>query len=466
MSKTSKKEPRLSMFAGGGAHLARLAKAESAPSSRERTRPPRAKKIARPERPAPVDERLDKVTRGRVLEELDAALKRKPVSEAKLAGVIRSLGGSSASLRQELFRAAELFVKRGTLGRELWAASVRTLVEADHEGTSSLLARALSEDEGGGPATLSAAALSDAPELVAPLAKLASGGKPFVAFSAEIARVLRGDSPGAHLLHLAPIIKEAHRVALSTDVVVPLVRALSIGVRAGREGHGSRLAPGFEVLRSAERHLGRWLVFAEAVVLGGDASPELEAREKSRSGPDSSRSAWGLVAWALGSAKAKRDGLPVPVAPETRPTTELAARLSDRPSADKDLSFLFRLAAEGVPSAKVMLEALAKNPLEDEATVRAVMHLARDYGRGELGAALVSCASGAKSEDLRGLALGAAWDAGAHEEAKALADEVLATKHLGNVAWAARVRMASQGTLVGRVVTEGHVRRLMWGSVE
>lgn len=465
MSKTSKKEPRLSMFAGGGAHLARLAKAEPSRSA-TRARAPRAKKIARPERPTPLDERLDKVTRGRVLEELDGALKRKPLSEAKLAGVIRSLGGSSASLREELFRAAEVFVKRGTLGRDLWAASIRSLVESDHEGTSGLLARALLEDEGGGPATLSAAALSEAPELVAPLAKLASGGKPFVAFSAEIARVVRGDSPGAHLLHLAPIIKEAHRVALSTDVVVPLVRALSTGVHAGRDGHGARLGPGFEVLRSAERHLGRWLVFAESVVLGGEASPELEAREKARSGPDSSRAAWGLVAWALGCARARRDGLAVPAPPETRPTTELAARLSDRPSADKDLSFLFRLASEGVPSAKVMLEALAKNPLEDEATVRAVMHLARDYGRGELAAALVNCATSSKNEDLRGLALGAAWDAGAHEEAKGLADEVLATKHLGNVAWAARVRMAAQGTLVGRVVTEGHVRRLMWGSVE
>jgi len=475
MSKPSKKEPRLSMFAGG-VQLARLARTEpsstpSAPGAAPKRA--RAKAVAGPAVRARVgavdEERLDARLRDRLVDEVEGALKRKPLSEVKLAGVVRVLGPLSASLRTELFRAADVLVRRAVLGRELWGAIVRTLAEADHPGLESLLAPALALEEGGGSATLSAAGFCSSKALVAQLAKLASGGKPYVAFAAEIARVVRGDSPGTHLLHLAPIIKEAHRVGLATQVVAPLVRGLAGASDVGGAAWlplarpGERLGPGFEVLRSAERHLGRWLLFAEAVVLGGDDRPLVEAREKSVSGADSSRGAWALVAWALAHARSRRNGEAPPASPTLRPTTELSARLSDRPSADRDLSFLFRLASAAAPSAKPMLDALVRGPIEDEARARAASHLARSFGRTDLFVPLAVVARSSAREDLRGLGIAALHDAGDTATAKALAEEALAGKHLGNAAWAARVLATNVG---GFAVSEGAVRHLQWGVVE
>ncbi len=443
------------MFAGG-TQRARLAR-PAAPAR------PRAKKVAGP---APERaEHLDATTRARLLEEIGLLVRRRPSSEAHVAAVLRTLAPWSAVLRAELQRAAEVLLRRGSLGRDLWAAAIRTLAETAHPDAASLLVGALAHEEGGGAATLTAACFSDAPELAAPLAKLASGSKPFVAFGAEIARVLRGDSVGAHLLHLAPIIKEAHRVALATGVVVPLVQALSTRPRFGAP-RGEGLGPGFEVLRSAERHLGRWLAFAEAVVLAGDSRPLDHARERSRSGAASSRVAWGLLAWALADAAARALGSAPPPPPDLRPTMELAARLSDRPSADRDLAFLFRLAAHKVPTTRPMLESLVRGSLNDPASVRAASYLVRDFARVDLLGPLRDCAASAPREELRGLALGALWDAGDLDVAAARAQDLLSAKHLGTMAWSARVRMASAGALLGPVVDEPTVRRLQWGSVD
>ncbi len=485
MTKPSKKEPRLSLFAGGLPGLAR-ARPDAADA-------PRAKKVARP----PVkrarvagDELLDARASSRLVDELQSAIKRKPTSEVRLAGVVRALGPLSADLRAELLSAGETLVRRRTIGRELWSAIVRTLAEDDHPGLDGLLDPALAEDEGGGPATLSAAGLSSSPELRARLAKLASGSKPFVAFAAEIGRVVRGDSPGAHLLHLAPIIKEAHRVALASSIVAPLVRGLALSRKSRRSrfaaGAGERLEPGFAVLRSAERHLGRWLLFGEAVVLAGDVRPLAEARSKSKDGPESSRGAWSLVAWALEAGALEAGTLtvgtraesaaprlaattPTPVA---RPTTELSARLSDRPSADRDLSFLFRMGDAGVPSAKPMLESLTRGPLTEESHLRAAAVLARAFGRAELLEPLRAAATTSR-EELRGLAIAALHDAGDANAAKDLAEEAVASKHLPTVAWGAHV--LANGALEGRgdarsdrgpVVTEALVRHLQWGAFE
>lgn len=92
---------------------------------------------------------------------------------------------------------------------------------------------------------------------------------------------------------------------------------------------------------------------------------------------------------------------------------ELAARLSDRPSADRDLAFLFRLAAHKVPTTRPMLESLVRGSLNDPASVRAASYLVRDFARVDLLGPLRDCAASAPREELhRGLALGALWDAG------------------------------------------------------
>src|SRR5512144_1227371 len=74
---------------------------------------------------------VDKATRGRFESELDAALKRKPTSEVKLGGALRSVGRLSPALRATLLDAAQIMVRRGSYGRELYGATIRTLAESD-----------------------------------------------------------------------------------------------------------------------------------------------------------------------------------------------------------------------------------------------------------------------------------------------------------------------------------------------
>jgi len=88
-----------------------------------------------------------------------------------------------------------------------------------------MIAKAITADEAGGFATLSAACFVQAPELSPPLARLASGRHAHLAFAAEIVRMCRGESDGAHLVAIAPKIKESHRIALCVEMFVPLTRA-------------------------------------------------------------------------------------------------------------------------------------------------------------------------------------------------------------------------------------------------
>src|SRR6516225_9941143 len=74
---------------------------------------------------------VDKATRSRFESELDAALKRKPTSEVKLGGALRAVGRLSPALRGSLHDAAQIMVRRGSFGRELYGATIRTLAEAD-----------------------------------------------------------------------------------------------------------------------------------------------------------------------------------------------------------------------------------------------------------------------------------------------------------------------------------------------
>jgi hypothetical protein len=393
---------------------------------------PKAKALP-PKQPV---ELVDRITLGRLEAELEGALKRRPPNEAKLAGALRAVARLSPGLRNALADAAEVLVRRGSYGREIYAAAIRTLAEGSDRRTPALLGKALAGDEAGGTATLSAACFCRDGALSAPLAKIAASRQSHLAFGAETARVARAESNGAHLVQLAPMIKESHRISLCVEVFVPLSRSAPIPVQ---------VAPALAVLRGAERHLGRWLVLADVAAKSGDGGPFEEASTKSRTGPTSARAAWSLVAWALAetTAVAQSNGAPVP--PETRPTVELVARLSDRPSADRDTTFLFRMARARAPSCKAMLETLAKTPpLMDEVSVRAALYLARDHGRDDMRDALLETASSAgKRDDLRGLAVAALWDAGQRDRARDLADELVTSRCLGNVAWSALVRAAA-----------------------
>jgi hypothetical protein len=267
------------------------------------------------------------------------------------------------------------------------------------------------------------------------------------------------------------MIKESHRISMCVELFVPLVRGTPVAAHVG---------PALTVLRGAERHLGRWLVLAEVAVKAGDTSPLDEAKTKAVDGPSSSRAAWSLVAWALSEVDSSRRSIPQPAPPATRPTLELIARLSDRPSADRDTTFLFRMARASATSARPMLEALVRAlPLADETALRAALYLARDHGRDDLRAALIETARTGK-EELRGMAAAALWDAScaavtgasddaarARQTAIEIADELTASRVLGNVAWGALIRAAGKGGGGGEpLLSESAFRWIQWGWLE
>lgn len=413
---------------------------------------------------------IDKATRARLEAEIDAALKRRPTSESKLGGALRALCPHSAALRGHVHDALEVLVRRRSFDRELYSACVRSLGECGDKRAPVAVKSALASDDAGGAATFAAACAlpRDAAADLGPLlGKIAASRQSHLAFSAEVARVVRKESNGSLLKQLAPMIKEAHRISLCVDLLLPLVRRAPVPVA---------IAPALEVLRSAERHLGRWLVMAEVAVRAGDRAPLDEARTKSTSGPQSSRGAWGLVAWALEQSQreAAVDRSP-PVSgdaatntcPDVRPTVELIARLSDRPSANRDMTFLFRMADARVAHARAMLETMVRGgQLTDENGVRAALYLARDHGRGDLEGSLAEVATASRREELRGLAAAALWDLGRHDRAREITDDLVASKTLSNVAWGALVRAAGARPHPSAVLTEPNVRFVQWGWLE
>lgn len=392
---------------------------------------------------------LGKAVRGRFESELSAALRRRLPSEGKLAGALRALFPFSGCLRNMAAEAALVLVRRGSFDRDLYGSIVRALAETRDKRAGALIKGALATEEAGGLATLSAACFSDDPSLGALLAKVAGSRHAHLAFGAEVARMARGESSGLHLSALAPKIKESHRIALCVEIFLPLTRGLALP--------GQICAP-LAVLRDAERHLGRWLVMAEVGSRARDPGPLQEARKRSTNGPPSSRAAWSLVAWAL------QPGSPPPSA---RPTVELVARLSDRPSADRDTTFLFRLAAARAPATRPMLEGLAKaNPLVDEVAVRAAMHLARDHGKTEMRRAILEAAQG-KRDEVRGVAAAALWDLGDREMAMRTAQDVESCRSISAVTWGALVTGAAAGKLgPSPMLAEPTFRRVQWGWVE
>ena len=373
----------------------------------------------------------------------------------------------SPSLRASLGEAVSVLIRRGSRQRELYACGLRALAEAQDR-------QAVSPPPGprgrrSGSAALSAACFSRELGKLAPAREIAASRQSHLLVRCELARVVPGESNGALLVQLAPMIKESHRIAMCVELFVPLVRGLPVAKHVG---------PALAVLRGAERHLGRWLVLAEVAVKGGDMGPLEEARTRAISGAFSSRAAWSLVAWALAETDAAARGVAAPPPPATRPTLELIARLSDRPSADRDTTFLFRMARAGSAVARPMLEALVRTlPLGDETSLRAALYLARDRGRDDMREAIAEAATTGKRDDLRGLATAALWDAsppdaGEHAlkmrtRARDLADDLVSSRVFANMAWGGLIRAVSRGALGAEpLLSETPFRWIQWGWLE
>lgn len=387
---------------------------------------------------------IDEQAAARLDSDLRAALRRRPAQEPRLAGVLRAVAPHSARLAAGLLDAFELLVRRASYDRPLYAAAARVVADLDEPRATAAFKLALDVDEPRTFATLSAACKTTDPALSEALAKVARSRHAHLAFAAEIARIARGESAGVHVRSIAPKIKESHRIALCLELFVPLLWSGPLAPAMG---------PALAVLREAERHLGRWLVLGQVAARAGDPGPLAEATKRAAEGPDSSRAAWAMVAWALSY------GVPPPT---IRPTVELVARLSDRPSSDRDTTFLFRLARQQAAAARPMLEQLAKSPLGDESAVRAATHLARDYGDRRPLELLRVAATSPRREAVRGLATAGLFDAGEQDLALSLAKDLVGSRNLASVAWGALIQ-AAHARQTPEITDEPTVRRVQFG---
>jgi len=308
-----------------------------------------------------------------------------------------------------------------------------------------LLGTALAAEDGGGLVTLGAAGLCQEGALAKPLAKAAVSRHAHVAFAAEVARVARGESNGAHAVAVAPMIKEAHRITLCQNVLSPWLWQPSLG--AG-------LVPALSALRGAERHLGRWLLLAELGARAGDTQPFGEARHEASAASLGARPAWDLVGWALAPPGAELG---------TRPNLELVTRLSDRPTVDRDVSFLFRLASAKVAGARSLLRHLTRGQLDRESGVRAAFHLAHDYGDERAQQQLLDAARATRREPIRGLAAAALFDLGEHRMALDTAATLTESRSLATLTWSCLVLTAASGKESSPLMTEPRVRRIQLG---
>jgi hypothetical protein len=390
---------------------------------------------------------IDEQVVARLDTDLRAALRRRPAQEARLAGALRAVAPHSPRLCDSLLEAFELMVRRTSFERPLYAVAARNAAELGDRRGSAAFKHALESEEPGTFATLSALCKTTDPSLGDSLAKVARSRHAHLAFAAEIARIARGESSGVHVASIAPKIKESHRIALCLELFVPLTWSKPLTPAIG---------PALAVLREAERHLGRWLVLAEVATRAGDSGPLAEATERATEGPASSRAAWAMVAWALANGAQ---------APAIRPTVELVARLSDRPSADRDTTFLFRLARSAAPAARPMLEGAAKSPLSDETGVRAALHLVRDYADARPLELLRVAATSPRREAVRGLAAAALFDAGETAVALELAKGLVASRHVASVAWGGLIQ-AAHAKQMSQIVDEPSVRRIQFGWLE
>jgi hypothetical protein len=391
---------------------------------------------------AELDDLLGPQTVDRLETELRSALRRRPANEARLGGALQLLAPYSERLREAMLAALDVLVHRGAYLRPLYLFILRGLVACREEGVAPLLRKALCLDDGAGLGTLAAAAMCTQSDIGAPLVKLAASRSPHLSFAGELARTARGESTGQGLTASALRIKESHRLQVVNCLVLPLVRERQTcpGAQAG-----------IRVLQDAERHLGRWLLFGELAQLCGDTSPLVTARKRVAKGPSSARSAWSLVAWSLQGGSASLT---------LRPTLEIVSRLSDRPSAERDLSFLFRLAAAKIATARPMLEALCNvQHLSNESAVRAAGYLLREDGdRLDLQRRLLDVARSTKWEELRGLAL-AALQGSRPEVAQDAALDFVRSRQLQNAAFSALVRLAQKGRPVSDLISEPVYRR-------
>ncbi|MDW8249302.1 MAG: hypothetical protein RMJ98_08375, partial [Myxococcales bacterium] len=299
----------------------------------------------------------------RLTQEVMVALRRRPPSEKRLAGALRAVGAWSELGRALLADVTSTLARRGAFDRPLFLGALRALAEVDDRRVVEPLVAALSAEEVSLGVVAAACFCSDQ-ALAMPLLRAASSRSPQLAFAAEVARLRRGETRGEGLEALALRLKEASRIELCTELFWSLLQEPT---------QPEALAPALVILRDADRHLGRWLLLGELAVRAGDTTSRLHAQRLARKGPVSARGAWTLADWALSGESRP---------PSLRSPLDALIRLSDRPTNERDLSFLFRLASACAVQVHAHLESAAERVEQgDEKGIRAAFFLIRDYGR-------------------------------------------------------------------------------------
>jgi hypothetical protein len=130
------------------------------------------------------------------------------------------------------------------------------------------------------------------------------------------------------------------------------------------------------------------------------------------------------------------------------------------------MSFLFRLAAAGVPLARPVLEAFMRAHLTSDGAVRAALLLARSYGVERGREQLFAIARGERRPRVRGLATAALFDLGEHRAALDATAQLLTSRYHASLAWGTLVSAWGAGHGRGPLVTDARFRQIQLGCCE
>jgi hypothetical protein len=398
---------------------------------------------------------LGRAIRERLERDLDHALKRRPADETVLSGVVRALSPYNLKIRSAARQSLEVLAKRRSFDRPLYHVLLRTMGDLAEPSACSLVEGALGQIAQAGYTPLAAACGCANPAVLQELSRAAGRERAHTAFAAELALACHASARPAHLIHLAPMIKEEHRISLCYEFVPALARLKEIP---------SAVGPALRVLRAAERHLGRWLGLAEIEVRSGEFSSLGEAKERLDSASASGRGSWQLMVWALEYAKNPARGPSL-----SRVSVDALSRLAER--ADRASHFGFRLAAAREVAMEQVLGHQLLHPPRTADSIRAAMHLGRDLGHAQMRDTLAdACDDRALDDDLRGLAVASLYDVGDRDGALERALELQEARSLKSAAWAAlvryRMRERAFNGCSSPVVTESRYRWIQCGWLE
>ncbi len=398
---------------------------------------------------------LGRAIRERLQHDLEQALKRRPAEESVLSGVVRALSPYNVKLRSAARESLEVLAKRRSFDRPLYHVLLRTIGDLSEPSACAVVQGALGQIPTAGYSPLAAACGCANPAVVQELSKAAGRERVHAAFAAELALACHTSARPAHLAHLAPMLKETHRVSFCYEFLPALARLSEIPKAVG---------PALRVLRAAERHLGRWLALAELEVRAGELAALDEAKERFDSASASGRGSWQLMVWALEHAKnpARDPSL-------LRVSVDAVSRLAER--ADRASHFAFRLAAARETAVEQVLGHQLARPLRTADSIRAAMHLGRDLGHSQMRDTLVkACDDRALDPELHGFAVASLYDVGDREGALERALELESARSLKSAAWASLVRYKARERAFNGcsspVVTESRYRWIQCGWLE